>query len=114
MQIICKRFVKRIAVSRIVFKDSEGNPMNSSQAPETGLRHFSLTLLRLRNRHFLIIDLLIFCITPGQALLLRTDQWSSLSDYAGNLVLYMLLALSIRLSVFYLMGLYQRFWRYAS
>jgi len=88
--------------------------MNSIHPPKTQLRNLSFTLLRLRNRHFFLIDLIIFFVTPGQALLLRTDQWPDLSAYAGSLAGYILFTLGLRLATFYVMGLYQRFWRYAS
>ncbi|MFN8488755.1 MAG: nucleoside-diphosphate sugar epimerase/dehydratase [Caldilineaceae bacterium] len=88
--------------------------MSLLQSPKARLRHFSYTLLRLRNRHFLFIDLVIFCITPAQAVVLRTDHWSSLSVYTPDLLLYTLLALVVRLTIFHLFGLYHRFWRYAS
>lgn len=88
--------------------------MSLLQSPEARLRRFSYTLLRLRNRHFLFIDFIIFCITPVQALVLRTDHWSSVMVYSPDLLLYTLFALVLRLVVFHLFGLYHRFWRYAS
>jgi len=76
------------------------------------LRVLANQLLLLRNRHFIIIDLLIFCITPALALFLRTETTTGI--YTWDLVLYTLLALVIRLLIFYAFGLYRRFWRYAS
>jgi FlaA1/EpsC-like NDP-sugar epimerase len=71
-------------------------------------------LLRLRNRHFLLLDALTLCVTPALALALRVDGVQSLATYAAPLLLYTTLALAIRLVVFYGAGLYSRFWRYAS
>ncbi len=88
--------------------------MHGFRPSEAHLRLFSHKLLLLRNRHFLIIDLLIFCITPGQALLLRTDRLTNLYTNWFSLALYGLMALIIRLLIFYDFGLYRRFWRYAS
>ncbi len=88
--------------------------MSLLPSPEARLRRFSYTLLRLRNRHFFFIDFIIFCITPVQALVLRTDHWSSVMVYSPALPLYILAALVLRLVIFHLFGLYHRFWRYAS
>jgi len=79
---------------------------------KTRLRSLADKLLLLRNRHFIIIDLIIFCITPAQALFLRTETLASL--YTFDLLLYTLFAITIRLLTFYAFGLYRRFWRYAS
>ena len=71
-------------------------------------------LLRLRNRHFLLLDTLILCATPTLALMLRVEGGQALETYGPALLLYTAVALVIRLGVFYMLGLYARFWRYAS
>lgn len=71
-------------------------------------------LLRLRNRHFLVLDALTLCVTPTIALALRVDGGNAFDYNANGLLLYTLIALIIRLIVFYLLGLYGRYWRYAS
>ncbi len=71
-------------------------------------------LLRLRNRHFLLLDALILCVTPTLALMLRVDGTQSLDKYVPAIALYTAVALLIRLGVFYQLGLYARYWRYAS
>ncbi len=71
-------------------------------------------LLRLRNRHFLLLDALILCLTPALALMLRVDGVQALGKYTSALLLYITAALVIRLLVFYGSGLYSRYWRYAS
>ncbi len=71
-------------------------------------------LLRLRNRHFLLLDVLALCITPALALMLRVDGAPALARYASALLLYIAAAMIIRLAVFYSAGLYSRYWRYAS
>ncbi|MFZ2360469.1 MAG: nucleoside-diphosphate sugar epimerase/dehydratase [Anaerolineae bacterium] len=71
-------------------------------------------LLRLRNRHFLLLDTLILCATPTLALMLRVEGGQALDTYGPALLLYTAVALVIRLGVFYMLGLYARFWRYAS
>jgi FlaA1/EpsC-like NDP-sugar epimerase len=72
-------------------------------------------LLRMRNRHFLLLDVLILCVTPTLALVLRVDDLQALdNNYALALLLYTAVALAIRLAVFRTLGLYSRYWRYAS
>lgn len=70
-------------------------------------------LLSLRNRHFLLVDLLILIVTPLLALLLRTEHIVSLVDYAPALGLYLALSLFIRLPLLYRAGAYRLYWRYA-
>ena len=71
-------------------------------------------LLRLRNRHFMLLDALTLCVTPALALMLRVDGVQALSKNASALLVYMAAALIIRLAIFYASGLYSRYWRYAS
>ncbi|MBI4790445.1 MAG: hypothetical protein HY782_25725 [Chloroflexi bacterium] len=40
---------------------------------------FAQTLVTLRNRYFIALDLLAFCLTPVLAVWLRTDGTSSLA-----------------------------------
>lgn len=82
------------------------NPSKSQQKP-----HF---LLRLRNRHFLLLDALILCVTPTLSLMLRVEGAQALETYALPLLLYTAFALVIRLAIFRSLGLYSRYWRYAS
>ena len=74
----------------------------------------STNLLRLRNRHFLLIDIFIFAITPFLALSLRLDSFVDLRAYHPGLLFVTLLFLSIKLTVLLLFGLYRHYWRYAS
>lgn len=71
-------------------------------------------LLTLRNRHFLFLDLLIFCITPLMAIVLRTENLGSLLSYATGLVIYTIIAAAIRIALFFSCGFYRRYWRFAS
>ena len=71
-------------------------------------------LLRLRNRHFILLDALVLCLTPALALMLRVDGVFALGKNASALLFYIAVALIIRLVVFYASGLYSRYWRYAS
>ncbi len=71
-------------------------------------------LLELRNCHLFIIDTVIFLITPLLALALRLDSFVPLKAYASVLAVATVLFLSVKLSVFLLLGFYRRYWRYAS
>jgi FlaA1/EpsC-like NDP-sugar epimerase len=71
-------------------------------------------LLRLRNRHFLVIDLLVFLVTPTIAMELRTDGDATLGAYRTSLLITTIVFLSVKLAIFYLDGIYRLFWRYAS
>lgn len=82
-------------------------------ARESQLQARAQKLLRLRNRHFLLIDLLIFALTPTLALLLRVETLAKAEPYWPTLVRYTLLTLVARLVIFVSAGLYRRFWRYA-
>jgi FlaA1/EpsC-like NDP-sugar epimerase len=75
---------------------------------------FSKGLLRLKNRHFIIIDAIAFLITPVLALVLRLDKFFVLSLYGFEVILVTGLFLGVKLSVLYGFGSYRRYWRYAS
>src|SRR5690348_536924 len=70
-------------------------------------------LLRLRNRHFLALDLFVFLLTPALALTLRIDNPQDVAHYLTSLLILMLLFPAIKLPVFYTAGMYRRLWRYA-
>ncbi|MGB3757599.1 MAG: polysaccharide biosynthesis protein, partial [Rivularia sp. (in: cyanobacteria)] len=70
-------------------------------------------LLKLRNRHLLIFDIIFFTITPLLALILRLDGNLALQAYASDLVTATLLFLAVKIGVFYSFGFYRRYWRYA-
>jgi len=70
-------------------------------------------MLGLKNRHFFIIDAIIFLITPLLALEVRLDEPVNLTTYQPALAVATLLFLVIKLGVLYNLGFYQRCWRYA-
>ncbi|MCX7593500.1 MAG: polysaccharide biosynthesis protein [Fischerella sp.] len=70
--------------------------------------------LKLRNRHFLIFDIIVFLLTPSLALFLRLDGNLVLETYIPDLVNATILFLIVKLSVFWNFGFYRRYWRYAS
>ena len=71
-------------------------------------------LLRLRNRHFFALDFLVMCLTPSLALALRTDGWAEVVRDVESVALFTLAALVCKLLIFIALGLYTRYWRYAS
>lgn len=75
---------------------------------------FTAILLKLRNRHFLVIDLLILLATPSIALSLRSNNSSELASFSSSLVVATLVFVGIKLAVFYAVGIYRLFWQYAS
>ncbi|MCK5923233.1 MAG: hypothetical protein KAG66_19995, partial [Methylococcales bacterium] len=68
----------------------------------------------LRNRHFFFIDLFALLLIPLVALILRLDILAIPPGFWLGLISYTILALVVRLLVFRKVGLYARFWRYAS
>jgi FlaA1/EpsC-like NDP-sugar epimerase/lipopolysaccharide/colanic/teichoic acid biosynthesis glycosyltransferase len=71
-------------------------------------------MLQIRNRHFLWLDTLVLLCTPALALTLRLDGLSWWPHDNLALLCYTLLALSVKLLVFYRLGLYRRYWCYAN
>lgn len=53
-------------------------------------------------------------MTPGLALILRLDGFFDYSTYSSGLIIATLLFLVVKLTVFYLLGLYKHYWHYAS
>ncbi len=70
-------------------------------------------MLSLRNRHFFLIDLVLLPATALVAFMLRLDA-AGLQQYAPAILLFVVLSVPIKLLVLRSMGLYTRFWRYAS
>ncbi len=73
-----------------------------------------INLIILRNRHFFLLDLGVACITPVLALILRLDGFFDYHTYSSGLIIVTLLFLFVKLTVFYLLGLYKHYWHYAS
>jgi len=78
------------------------------------LRSLVSCLPRLRNRHFLLLDILLLCLTPALALFLRVDGVEAMRPFLSRLAAYTLAALVVRLAIFYPFGLYNRYWRSAT
>lgn len=78
------------------------------------LRRLTVLLLKMRNRHFLILDILVFLLTPTIALSLRTDGPASVVTFGLSLLVATLVFVLIKLAICYYTGLYRVYWRYAS
>lgn len=69
---------------------------------------------KVRNRHFLALDVLTFCITPLVALFLRYDGTYNINANLSPVIYLTVIFLLIKLIIFGLGGVYRRFWKLAS
>lgn len=81
-----------------------------SKIPPALARFLQLYLPRLRNRHFFVLDILVLSLMPALALVLRLERPHAIFDEGQALFTYTLLAMVVRLAVFYRFGLYRRYW----
>lgn len=70
-------------------------------------------MTKLRNRHFLLIDLLLLPAAAVLAFALRLDA-TGMDRYSQHALLFISLVVPVKLLVFNFGGLYSRYWRYAS
>lgn len=68
----------------------------------------------LRNRDFLLFDILVFFISPIVSLFIRLDGVVDWAQYGVGLVHYTLFFFVIKIILLYYFGIYKRFWKYAS
>ncbi|MDP2991499.1 MAG: nucleoside-diphosphate sugar epimerase/dehydratase [Kiritimatiellota bacterium] len=68
----------------------------------------------MRNRHLFLLDVVLLAVTPTLALVMRVDSAAWVASYAPALIRFTILALIIKLVIFFLFGIYRRYWRYAS
>ena len=71
-------------------------------------------LLNLNNRHFFILDGIIFCLTPLLAMFLRLDDLVAIKSYRNGLIVATITFSLVKLVVFVIGGFYKRYWKYAS
>jgi len=76
-------------------------------------RDYLGAVLRLRNRHMLAFDILALSMLPAVDLSLRIDGQDWLPRMANALALFTVVSLLVKLPIFYRLGLYNRYWRYA-
>lgn len=70
-------------------------------------------MTRLRNRYLFLFDLVLLPMAGVLAFALRLDVFQ-MRGYERQLLLFLALAVPVKLVVFYWLGLYGRLWRYAS
>ena len=68
----------------------------------------------MRNRYLLLLDVALLAVAPTLALVMRVDSAEWVASYVPALVHFTLLALVVKLTIFFFFGLYRRYWRYAS
>lgn len=88
--------------------------MPRQETSETLAERLLASLPKLRNRHFLLLDLLALALIPSAAMLLRLDRLSDYQRILPDLLVYTLLGLFVRTAIFVPFGLYSRYWRYAT
>ena len=70
-------------------------------------------LSKIRNRHLLIIDIILILLTPTISLTLRvTLPWED--RFTIPLLIYTLFSVPVKIFIFYIFNIYKRLWRYAS
>ena len=85
--------------------------ISALQAVKEYLRN--IPSFELRNRHLIVWDILVQPVLIFFALLIRLET-VKFGQYRDSAFHYGILSALIVPSVFYLMGMYRRFWRYAS
>ena len=70
--------------------------------------------LKLRNRHLVILDILALLSIPSVALTLRLEQLDWWPRFDQALIVFVIVALAIKVPIFLRFGLYRRYWCYAS
>ncbi len=86
----------------------------SASSPQKTLSTHTNPLLKARNRHFLTLDAALMLSTPFVSLWLRLDGLEALFPYLRSTLIYALIALCVRVALFYPFGLYNRYWRSAT
>lgn len=69
---------------------------------------------RIRNRHFVLIDLISFLFTPVIVIFLRYEGDFAFRLYANELLIITVVFIFIKFMIFLLFGIYRRYWKLAS
>jgi FlaA1/EpsC-like NDP-sugar epimerase len=77
-------------------------------------KRFFTIILKAQNRHLLILDIIILSIIPALSLILRFETVNAVNILAKPLLVYTLISLILKLSIFQLCKFYNRYWVYAS
>lgn len=71
-------------------------------------------LVQLRNRHFFLLDIILFLLIPFVALWLRTDNAFDDGRYLSDIVVYAMVTVPFWMAILLWNKLYTRNWQYAS
>jgi FlaA1/EpsC-like NDP-sugar epimerase/EAL domain-containing protein (putative c-di-GMP-specific phosphodiesterase class I) len=71
-------------------------------------------VFKLKNFHFLFVDIFIFTLTPLLALWLRLDSWHLAMKFDRGLFLALSVFILVKFVCLHLLGCYRRYWRFAS
>src|SRR5690606_32469074 len=74
---------------------------------------FENKLLKIRNRHFLLLDLLFMAVSPFFAFFIILDANVAISFYWQSLLAATVVLSIIKLALFFRLGLYRRYWHSA-
>ncbi len=78
------------------------------------LKGLDKKLLGLNNRHFFLLDALVFSLTPLIGIVLRLDDLSALDKYRSGLIAATIIFSFVKIVIFTFGGFYKRYWKYAS
>ncbi len=83
-------------------------------APESRVHDFASWILKMRNRHIFGLDLIAICVVSFLSFVISENgNWPWSKESINGLLLFGSMALFVNLSIFYSVGLYDRYWRYA-
>jgi FlaA1/EpsC-like NDP-sugar epimerase len=71
-------------------------------------------VLRIRNRHLIVLDAVVFSLTPILSLCIRLDRLDDILSLAVPLAGYTVISMAVKLGVFFYDRFYHHYWRYAS
>jgi FlaA1/EpsC-like NDP-sugar epimerase len=77
-------------------------------------KRFFTIILKAQNRHLFVLDIIILSIIPMLSLILRLETVHAVVALGNSLLIYTLVSLILKLSVFQLCKFYNRYWVYAS
>jgi len=77
------------------------------------MRLYSWLISNIHNRHFFSLDIILFSLIPALALALRVNLPFE-KNYSVALIIFISVALLVKLPVFYFFHLYRIYWRHAS
>lgn len=77
-------------------------------------RWFYSRILRMRNRHLFVLDLIVLSLTPLFSVVLRFEGLDEVVMFAVPLAIYTVMSIALKIGAFSFTKLYNRYWHYAS